>query len=203
MKRLLSLLLFVLFVVNSLCAQEKKNQFGFDLTLGIPMGKFSSSNYGNASTGFGFTGHFDHFTSPKFSIGGEIGYLNFGDKSKIWDDLQQSYSIFPIMGRANIYFSDNENFRPHLTAGLGIAIENYSVTYDDGDYDYEGDGTITPFAIKLGVGFDKKLSGNTYVTFNLNYMSIFSDGQKIDIDGDEAEVTSNSDFLGFVVGLKF
>ncbi len=102
MKKLLSILVIIVFAASFSLAQHK-NHVSIGANVSLPLGSFSDF----AGVGFGGTATFEMAFTPNITGVATAGYLKFGGKdlSEPGYTFSYSYSDIPIMVGAKYYFT--------------------------------------------------------------------------------------------------
>lgn len=141
MKKILSLAIVAavgFMAANTASAQGGKVRINLNYDYSLPLGSFKNDFIKNGSPR-GFNADIMYWASPKWAIGGGIGYQDFyqkyprgmyklGDGSDISAVVSNSMQLIPIMakGMYSPLGGTESVVQPYLSAGAGINFINYS-----------------------------------------------------------------------------
>lgn len=186
MKKLLSVLLVVLFV-SSIFAQ-KGPSVSVGANLSLPMSKFSDV----ANTGFGATARGELPLAPNIVGMATVGYITWGGKSvgssmiggTSWD---YSYSCIPLLAGIKYYFSPG-GFYGFVDLGLNM----FSVKVEwKSTSPYYPSGSESSSETKFGAGF------------GAGYELMVGKSTKLDISGKYHWNPDDLHYLDIRAGVKF
>lgn len=182
--------------INAFGQEKGQLKLSFGPGVALPMGNFGDY-YG---MGIGGTVEARYFISENISIGGNLGYYSFTEKTT--EDLLKSsdnkatFSFMPLLGNVS-YFLSEEGFKPYVAGNLGLYMWKEKVTYDVlGEWESSG----SDLGVAPEVGFFMGLTDKIDLTANARYNIVFTgsgdDGGEKSSDGG-----SNMTFLSINAGI--
>lgn len=164
MKKLVLLIIFVLFLSFSLQAHNKGDtDLAIQPAIAIPLGNFGDV-YG---LGFGAKGTFSVYLSHQFAFTGSLGYLTWGV-----DNGDGDFTTIPLLAGARIYFS-NAALRPYLSGEIGMHFWNSTVETLIGEIENDG----SDFGAGFGAGFTHTIGRQLMLDIGAKYDMIFTEGE--------------------------
>lgn len=193
---MLSIAVLLMLQLNAVGQEKGQLKLSFGPGVALPMGNFGDY-YG---MGIGGAVEARYFISENISIGGNLGYYSFTEKTTETvlksSDNKATFSFMPLLGNVS-YFLSEEGFKPYLAGNLGLYMWKEKVTYDVlGTWESSG----SDIGVAPEVGFFMGLTDKIDLTANARYNMVFTgsgdDGGEKSSDGG-----SNMTFLSINAGI--
>ena len=170
MKKLLTILLFVLFVTTAVSAKEGTLSYGPKFALNFASEGGDNSSYISSSTKFGIGGFVIYGLADPFALQGELLYNRKGCTSTGYNpNVTFTGSYLDVVALAKYLIPLEGDIKPAIFAGpsLGILL---SANYEQGGTttDYTSNVSGADFALVFGAGAAHKM-GNGSIIFDLRY----------------------------------
>jgi hypothetical protein len=193
---MVSIAVMLLLQLNAVGQEKGQIKLSFGPGVALPMGNFGDY-YG---MGIGGTVEARYFISENISIGGNLGYYSFTEKSSTEllksSDNKATFSFMPLLGNVS-YFLSEEGFKPYVAGNLGLYMWKEKVTYDVlGEWEESG----SDLGAAPEVGFFMGITDKLELTANARYNVIFT-GSGDGGDEKSSDGGSNMTFISINAGI--
>jgi opacity protein-like surface antigen len=202
MRKLMVLFLIGLIVlsVSVTRASDLKGRFGLSGQGGVvvPMGDFADENKFNADMGFGFGGSAEYFATNSLAIGGTFRYTINGVGNDAGIDAD--YKISNYGAFVKYLFPTASNFMPYIRLDMGLYKPKLSASSGSAEASLTFDAK---FGFGGGGGVMFQASDNVLAGAEVLFHNAMTNGAKADMDGGEAEMLYDIQFLTIYAGVTF